>query len=158
MRNLILTQYLLYGKHIGLSTGGPRDHIKNHGHKNDDTFRLNRHTWPPKYGIISNGGPQMHAKLSSNSIRTTWLSTWSRISQNNPRWLANVIQMNPKWPPSGSRLMPKSLRNTCINESRYNAFDRTWLEGTSKAGNHKQTHGSTNPLRRNSWLLINECK
>jgi len=29
MRNLILKQYLPYGKHIGLTTGGPRHHTRN---------------------------------------------------------------------------------------------------------------------------------
>jgi len=152
MRNLILTQYLLYGQHIGLSVGGPRDHIKTVTIKTTTLLTTKPPLMIPGCRIVSKRVPKWHPKWLPKSIQ---IQISLNMIPNFPKMVPNGIPMTPKWAPNDPQMIPKSDQNRSFNGSRYNAIDRKWLEETSNARHHKQTHTPANPRRHNNWLLIN---
>jgi len=110
MRNLILTQYLLHGEHSGLTTGGPRDHIK--------TITIKTTT------LLTTKSPHMARKLqnclqkrspngSQNgplNMPLNMLSNFTKYFQVAPKG----VKKTPKSPPNGS--------NMYSNRSRIAAF------------------------------------
>ena len=88
-RNLILTKYSLYGKHIGLTTGGPRHHIKSIITK---TMRLLSTKSPQMIPSVQNCYQNGFPNGSQNDPKSTWFPTESQISQNAFKWLPNGTQ------------------------------------------------------------------